>query len=166
MGFILESAKKYVKDFNGKGSENIIFYGDTGLGKTHISTCIAKGIIDKGYEVVYDTAQNILKNLENEKFKNTKDDVSQTSKYTECDFLIIDDMGAEFKSSFSQAALYDLINYRICASAPMLISTNLDSPQLLEKTYEKRMVSRLIGSFRSFLFTGDDIRIKKSLKKQ
>lgn len=165
MEFILNCAKKYVKDFNGNGSENLIFYGDTGLGKTHISTCIAKGLIDKGFEVIYDTAQNILKNLENEKFKNDKESEMLAEKYTECDFLIIDDLGAEFKSNFSQSALYNLINTRICSGSPMLISTNLDSPELLSKTYEKRFVSRLIGAFRSFMFTGEDIRMLKSKRK-
>jgi DNA replication protein len=162
MKFILEEAKKYVSHFSSDCSQNLIFYGSTGLGKTHISTAIAKGIIDKGFDVVYDTAQNILHSFETERFSRESSGANETAKYYECDFLIIDDLGTEFKNSFMTAALYNLLNTRICAAKPMLISTNLDDAKLLEKNYDKRITSRLIGDFRAFRFVGEDIRLIKA----
>ncbi len=164
MKTILSAAKKYAENFGNEKSgecKNLIFFGGTGLGKTHISTSIAKCVIDKGYSVVYDTASNILSAFESEKFSRNKGDESLTEKYLECDLLIIDDLGAEFQSQFTQSALFTLLNTRICAGRAMIISTNLNDGNLLAKTYSERITSRLIGEFRAFRFVGSDVRLKK-----
>ncbi len=163
MKTIVAAAKKYAENFgNEKPGEckNLIFFGGTGLGKTHISTSIAKCVIDKGYSVVYDTASNILSAFESEKFSRIKGE-NQVEKYLECDLLIIDDLGAEFQSQFTQSALFTLLNTRICAGRAMIISTNLNDGNLLAKTYSERITSRLIGEFRAFRFVGSDVRLKK-----
>ncbi|MBR3996327.1 MAG: ATP-binding protein [Clostridia bacterium] len=160
---IVTNAKKYAENFgNEKPGEckNLIFFGGTGLGKTHISTSIAKKVIEKGYSVVYDTASNILSAFENEKFSRNKAE-SQTEKYLECDLLIIDDLGAEFRSQLTEAQLYNLLNSRICAGKAMIISTNLDDGKALSSAYNERITSRLLGEFRAFGFVGSDIRFQK-----
>ncbi len=164
MKTILSEAKKYAVSFGEEKDaqcRNLIFFGGTGLGKTHISTAIAKTVIDKGYSVVYDTSSNILAAFENEKFSKVKFDESQTEKYLMCDLLIIDDLGAEFQSQFTQSALFNLLNTRICAGRAMIISTNLNDGNLLSKTYSERITSRLIGEFRAFRFVGNDVRLTK-----
>ncbi len=160
---ILESAKKYADDFgNEKDGEcrNLIFFGGTGLGKTHISTSIAKKVIEKGYSVVYDTASDILSAFEADKFSRNKSEII-TEKYLECDLLIIDDLGAEFRSQLTEASLYNLLNSRICSGKAMIISTNLDDGRALSKAYNDRITSRLLGEFRAFGFVGSDIRFQK-----
>ena len=167
MEYILAEAKKFACEFGKKetnsSGENLIFFGKTGLGKTHISTAIAKQVIDRGYDVVYDTAQNILHEFERERFSKEGGDFP-CDRYFDCDLLILDDLGAEFRNSFTQATLYHLLNTRICAGKSMIVSTNLDDARLLKQHYDDRITSRLIGNFRSFRFFGEDIRLKKTRK--
>jgi len=160
---ILEATKKYAKDFGDEKADeckNLIFFGGTGLGKTHISTSIAKKVIEKGYSVVYDTASNILSAFEADKFSRNKSE-SLAERYLECDLLIIDDLGAEFRNQLTEASLYNLLNSRICAGKAMIISTNLDDIRALSKAYNERITSRLLGEFRAFNFVGSDIRLQK-----
>ncbi len=162
MASILEKSKQYVSDFGKIGKEaNLLFIGTTGLGKTHITTAIAKGIIDKGFDVVYDSAQNIIRSFEMQKFDKDETAIFETQRYFDCDLLIIDDLGTEFKNSFTQSCIYNLLNTRINAGKCMIISTNIDSVSELRSTYDDRISSRLIGSFRTFHFVGSDIRLKK-----
>lgn len=165
---ILEKAKKYVSDFGKPDKEsNLLFIGTTGLGKTHITTAIAKGVIDKAYDVVYDSAQNIIRAFENERFDKDERASTEVQRYFDCDLLIIDDLGTEFRNSFTMSCIYNLLNTRINAGKPMIISTNIDSPSKFFEIYEDRISSRLIGSFRSLKFVGSDIRlakVKKSVK--
>lgn len=164
MKYILDEAKSYVKNFGKKEkNDNLLFIGKTGLGKTHISTAIAKGVIDKGYDVVYDTVQNILNVFEMQTFGHNTEAAAEAERYTQCSLLIIDDLGTEFKSSFTQSVLYNLINTRIISGKAMIISTNLDDSELFKKQYDDRINSRLIGNFRTFKFFGEDIRIKKAI---
>ena len=162
MQSILEKAKQYVSDFGKSGREsNLLFVGTTGLGKTHITTAIAKGVIDKGFDVVYDSAQNIIRAFEQQRFD--KDEVASfdVNRYFDCDLLIIDDLGTEFRNSFTQSVLYNLLNTRINSGKCMIVSTNIDEFSSFQKYYDDRITSRLLGSFRSLRFVGNDIRIQK-----
>ncbi len=166
MTSILESAKKFVKQFGTKEKvANLLFVGKTGLGKTHLSTAIAKAVIDKGGDVVYDTIQNIIHNYERETFARSDEAAQAISRYTEAELLIIDDLGTEFKSNFTTSVLYNLLNSRIIAELPMIINTNLDESDLFKKQYDDRIISRLIGNFRTFRFSGRDIRIQKTMER-
>lgn len=159
----LERAKQYVDEFGDTAKEtNLLFAGTTGLGKTHITTAIAKGIIDKGYDVVYDSAQNIIRAFEQERFEKDEYAGDNVSRYFQCDLLIIDDLGTEFRNTFTQSALYNLLNTRINAGKSMIVSTNLCTVDEFLKVYEERIASRLIGSFKFFKFVGKDIRIQKT----
>lgn len=163
MQSVFEKSKQYVSDFGKCGKEsNLLFIGTTGLGKTHITTAIAKGIIDKGYDVVYDSAQNIIRAFEMERFEKSEAAVVETERYFECDLLIIDDLGTEFKNSFTQSCLYNLLNTRINVGKCMIISTNIDTTSKLLEAYDDRITSRLLGSFRPFKFVGKDVRIAKA----
>lgn len=163
MSYILKETKKYAETFkNRKKHDNLFFYGATGLGKTHISTAVARRVIEDGADVVYDSAQNIMQTFEAKTFSN--DHGADTKKYTSSDLLIIDDLGAEFKNSFTLSVLYNILNTRICAGKPMIISTNFDSLESISKAYDSRISSRLVGEFRAFMFVGNDIRLEKKAK--
>jgi len=131
-------------------------HGATGLGKTHLSLAIANVVAEKGYRVIYDTAHNILSSLEREKFSysNTGE---REKEILDCDLLIIDDLGSEFSTQFTVAAIYNIVNTRINRSKPVIISTNLTEKELEEK-YTQRVTSRIIGNYVSLLFIGKDIR--------
>ena len=159
----LDFLKTYVEKFNDSTSTSLLFVGATGLGKTHLSTAMATGIIYKGYDVIYDTAQNILSDFEDERFR--KDNLNEskgylTKKYFTCDLLIIDDLGTELTNTFTLSVLYNLINTRVNSKKPMIISTNLMSKELNQR-YDQRITSRLLGAFEPILFHGKDIRMQK-----
>ena len=155
----LASAKKYVRDFPAKRG-NLLLLGDTGTGKTHISTSIAREIISKGYSVLYDSAENILLDFEADRFKSGYGPhESKAEKYMECELLIIDDLGTEFSSQFSTVALLNLINTRQNKGLATIISTNLSAKDLAMR-YDGRIYSRIAGSdYQILLFKGRDRRL-------
>lgn len=164
MAYVLSEAKEYVKNFGKSkdGAQNLLFVGKTGLGKTHISTAIAKGVLDKGCDVVYDTMQNIMHIYEKSKFAKDETASLETARYLDATLLIIDDLGTELKSAFSQKVLYNLLNTRIISGKATIINTNLDGAKAFKEQYDDRINSRLIGNFRTFNFYGEDIRLKKA----
>ncbi len=160
MGEILEYCKCYAEDFD-EFSESLYMHGATGLGKTHLSLAIANAVTEKGYRVIYDSAQNLLSSLEKEKFSNNKNG-DREKEILDCDLLIIDDLGSEFSTQFTVSAVYNIINTRLNRSKPIIISTNLTEEEL-EKKYTQRITSRIIGGYVSLLFLGKDIRqLKKN----
>lgn len=156
MSAIRTGAEKYAEDFDPDLSPSLFFVGDTGLGKTHISSAIAKVVLDKGYSVVYETAPNMMIQLEKEHFDRSSGS-ENTDKYLTSDLLIIDDLGAEYITKVNLSFLYNIVNTRILNHLPMIISTNL-TPTELEKRYERRMSSRFMGEFNVTLFKGEDMR--------
>ena len=134
-------------------------YGETGLGKTHLSLAIAAEAINKGFNVIYGSAHYFFSMIERERFgRSTESDGTTESKLLECDLLIIDDLGSEFITQFTVAELYCIINDRMLRGLPTIISSNLD-PEELEKHYNNRISSRIIGTYKKIFFTGNDIRL-------
>ena len=154
----LDRAKAYVKGFK-DNKANLLLIGTTGTGKTHISTAIAREIIEQGYDVIYDSIHNIISDFEDDKFKSGYSYTEQKSeKYLECDLLIIDDLGTEFSSQFTISCIYNLLNSRMNHGKATLISTNLSAEELSSK-YEGRIYSRLVGRSTVLLFEGEDRRL-------
>ncbi len=154
MSDILEYCKCYADDFD-SASGSIYMHGATGLGKTHLSLAIANVACEKGYNVLYYSAQNLLSILAKEEFRNVPGDTE--SEVLECDLLVLDDLGSEFSTQFTVSALYNILNTRINLSKPVIISTNLTEEEL-EQRYTQRITSRIIGSCEPLLFVGRDIR--------
>lgn len=156
----LQTCRKYACSFTEK-SGNLLFSGDTGLGKTFLSACIARTVADRGYSVVYESAGHLFSKLERAKFSGDEDAREEVKKYGACDLLIIDDLGTEMPGQFVTSALYNLVNDRLLAGKPMIISTNLNSEDLARR-YSPQIASRLRGSFMRVAFLGEDIRLKKN----
>ena len=152
--------KDYIPNFSNIGT-NLLLYGNPGSGKTYLSYCISKAILDMGYLVIYKTSDELINNLRDIRFNN---DSTLESLILECDLLIIDDLGAEHLNEFSITELFNVINKRILSNKKMLISTNLTLPGIT-KQYSERIASRLIGEFKLCKFYSEDIRIKKNLEK-
>ncbi len=152
--------RKYAASFSER-SPNLLFSGDTGLGKTFLSACIARTVADNGYSVVYETANHLFGRLERARFQNDEAARAESEKYFACDLLIVDDLGTEMPSQFISSALYGLINDRILAGKPMIISTNLTSDEFAGR-YSRQIASRLRGSFQRLPFLGEDIRVIKN----
>ncbi len=162
MKYVLERIREYAESFGEGETQNLLFIGSTGLGKTHLSTAAAAVIINKGYDVVYDSAVNIFGAFEHERFDRSYNsgESSSTEKYFDCDLLIMDDLGVELTNQFTVSCLYNLINTRLAADKAMIINTNLTQKELRDR-YDTRIVSRLLGEFFPYVFCGTDIRMKK-----
>ncbi len=155
-----QTCKRYAYSFSDK-SPNLLFSGDTGLGKTFLSACIARTVADSGHSVVYESAGHLFAKLERAKFEGSEEARQEAAKYTACDLLIVDDLGTEMPGQFITAALYTLINDRLLERRPTIISTNL-TVEDLSRRYSSQIVSRLRGSYIRVPFLGDDIRVKKN----
>lgn len=154
---ILSFCKDYAQEFD-LSAPSLLFQGETGLGKTHLSLAIAGQVVNQGYGVVYGSAQNLLSKLEREKFSYQREQFGETEQtLLDCDLLILDDLGAEFTTQFTVASIYNIINTRLLKELPVIISTNLSS-QEMEQKYSKRITSRVISCYIPFLFLGKDIR--------
>ena len=156
-----QTCRKYAYGFTER-SGNLLFSGDTGLGKTFLSACIARTVADRGYSVVYESAGHLFAKLERAKFNGDENAREEIKKYNECDLLIIDDLGTEMPGQFTTAALYSLVNDRLLSGKAMIISTNLNVDDL-GRRYSPQIASRLRGSFTRVAFLGEDIRVKKNL---
>ena len=148
----------YLENFSTDYS-NLLFYGESGNGKTFLSWCIAKELLDKGYLVIYKTSSDLIRDLKEISFNNNS---FLEDLLIDCDLLIIDDLGAEQVTDFSTNELFNLINKKLLNNKKMIISTNLNLPDI-EKTYTTRIYSRLVGNFKLLKFYGDDVRIKLNL---
>ena len=144
-----------------QNSGNLLFVGGTGLGKTFLSACVARAVADRGYSVVYETASHLFSKLEQAKFSPNEENRREAEKLITCDLLIIDDLGTEMPGQFVTAALYSLLNDRIRAGMPMVISTNLNVDEM-SRRYSPQIASRLHGDFQRLTFVGEDIRILKN----
>ena len=160
MGQIVSYCEAYAEDF-GLSSPSLILYGNTGLGKTHLSLAIANKAIEKGFNVVYGSAHNLLSEIEKEHFGRLKSDDSPEDNVLNADLLILDDLGAEFSTSFTVSMVYNIINTRILKGLPTIISTNLWYDEISDK-YGNRVYSRIIGSYTPLEFAGRDVRQLKN----
>ena len=154
----LETLKAFADGFGDDTNSNFLLMGPTGLGKTHLSTAAAVSVIDKGYYVIYESAVNIFENFQAWEFR--KDKSADVEKYSECDLLVIDDLGSEMVTAFTVEKLYSLINERINNNRSTMINTNLTADELVQK-YDKRIVSRLLGEYYILPFRGTDVRMQK-----
>ena len=152
-----QDCRRYAFGFN-MASGNLLFSGNTGLGKTFLSACIARSVADQGYSVVYESAGHLFAALEKARFEANEENRRAAAKYTACDLLIVDDLGTELPGQFGTAALYSLINDRLLTGKPTIISTNLNSDEIARR-YNPQIASRLRGSYKRVAFVGDDIRL-------
>lgn len=152
---------EYIPNFNSINT-NLLFYGNPGSGKSFLSYCIAKELLDNGFLVVYKTSDQLISDLRDVRFNNN---YKLNDLLINCDLLIIDDLGAEQTNDFAITELFNLLNKKLLQNKKMLISTNLFLPGITQ-VYSERIYSRLIGEFKLCKFFEEDIRIKLNLKKK
>ena len=139
---------------------NLYLYGDTGIGKTFLSNCIAKELLDRGHSVIYFTAFQLFDILSKGVFKRDEEALLSHRNIFDCDLLIIDDLGTELSNSFTTSQLFLCINERILRQKSTIISTNLGMNQLAD-IYSERVLSRISSNYTLLKLFGADIRILK-----
>lgn len=159
---ILNKTKHFVETFDSE-KDNLLFYGETGLGKTFLSSCIAKALLDTGHTVLYQSAVHLFEDVCADVLmkKNQNANNQDTYHYLyQCDLLIIDDLGTEFTNSFVISTLYDILNTRMRENKSTLISTNLELRELSLR-YTDRISTRIVASYKVYNFYGNNIRLAK-----
>ncbi len=166
INMIKKASLKFIEEFDNKNTKNLLFTGNTGLGKTYMSNCIANELLKRGKNVLYQTAPVLLETVIDNKFnkyKNLNSDEFYNNILT-VDLLIIDDLGAESLNSMKVSELFTILNTRILnlnnKITKTIISTNLSVEQIF-KLYEERIGSRIAGYYDIYQFFGEDLRLKK-----
>ncbi len=160
-----QECKKFTKDF-GTQMQNLLLLGSVGVGKTFLSNCIAKDLIDNGFSVIYFSSHDLFDLLAKQAFSKSEDreQTSFLEHIFDCDLLIIDDLGTELNNSLVTSQLFLCINERLLRNKSTLISTNL-SVRDLSTLYSERIFSRITGNYRIIRLTGEDIRLQKRRRK-
>ena len=156
-----DTAKRFVRDFD-KKDDNLFIYGDTGVGKTFLSHCIAHDLLASSHSVFYFTAYDFFRLLADRTFSQPGSTDTGNEDLLECDLLILDDLGTEVTNSFVSSQLFLVLNERLLSQRSTIISTNLPL-QDFSDTYSERTMSRIASSYTMLKLTGQDIRIQKKL---
>ncbi len=155
------AAKDFVKSF-AQSSRNMLFLGGVGSGKTFLTNCIAKKLLDEGYSVVYFTAFRLFELIADNTFRNTgaEDREDFFANIYDSDLLIIDDLGTENTNSFVAGQLFNILNEREIRGKSTIISSNL-ALKSIKDLYSERSLSRIISNYELYYFRGEDLRMKK-----
>lgn len=155
--------RAYVENF-GEKKDNLLFTGKTGLGKTFLSNCIAKELLDRSYSVVYLPAVDMYEIFSRERFDygSTDEDRDRSRYLLDCDLLIIDDLGTELVNAFTTSQLFYCINERLLRKKGTIISTNLPVNEMRDE-FTDRVMSRIVSQYTVIPLYGEDIRIRKKL---
>lgn len=164
---VVDICHNFIDNFantDGKKYSNLLFFGETGVGKTFLTNCIAKELIDQYQSVIYLSAIKLFNILSDAEFNhNNIDAKNQVAQILNCDLLIIDDLGTELSNSFTNSALFNCLNERLIAKHSTIISTNLIFTELMDR-YSERITSRLAKEFTFLKIYGDDLRHNKKVK--
>ncbi|MBE6877138.1 MAG: DNA replication protein DnaC [Ruminococcus sp.] len=155
----LNFCRQYATNFS-THSPSLLIYGRAGVGKTHLSLSIVTEILGQGYQVIYDSACDLFSRIEQEHFQREKPEVSTLESVLNAELLVLDDLGTEFQTSFTDSVVYNIINTRINRSLPTIITANMSSDAMADM-YSPRIVSRLFAVYKPMQFIGEDIRMMK-----
>ena len=157
----VKTCKDFIDCFN-SGYHNLFFYGTVGTGKSFLSGCVAKELMDRGHSVIYFSSTGLFEKLSQITFDyNAKEELADLYEdLYSCDLLIIDELGTELTNNFSSSQFFSCLNERILRKKSIIISTNLSLQELRDR-YSDRIFSRITSNFKLCKITGPDIRMYK-----
>jgi len=136
-------------DFVGR-SQNVVFIGATGVGKTGLASAILLKAIENGYRGKFVRAQDLFDDM----YASLADRSSRklVSSLARLDVLLIDEMGYLNLKPEQSNIFFKLMEERYDRSAT-LITTNLDYDEWAEFLGNHRMVAALLGRLRHYCHT-------------
>lgn len=153
------TCKNFINNFD-SDYHNLLFYGTVGTGKSFLSDCVAKELIDRGKFVIYFSATRLFESISSKMY--TKELVDQLlDGLYHSDLLIIDDLGTEYATEFTRSHLFNIINERMCNRKAVIISTNFTTLDDIRSRYSDRIFSRVFKHYEILKLTGTDIRIQQ-----
>ncbi len=158
---VLSSCRGFADNYDHLEKPFLLLSGESGRGKTFLSHCIAKALIDSAHSVIYYSAKDLFDHLADLRFRpgrNEDSDGFDADYILSCDLLIIDDLGTEMPNDFTKSEFFSILNNRLSEGRGIIISTNL-SPQDISDTYSPRIMSRILENFSLQNLFGKDIRI-------
>ena len=160
----VETCKKFINNFD-NDYHNLLFYGTVGTGKSFLSGCVAKELLDMGHSIVYFSAEQLFRSISALYYDHEHNAEREAlfDTLNGSDLLIIDDLGTEFSNEFTKSQLFSIFNQRITNRRPLVISTNLTLEDI-RKTYSDRFLSRLAENSYICNLKGADIRIRKKIE--
>lgn len=157
----VKKAQMFITQFD-TSFDNLFLYGETGVGKTFLTHCIARELLEQAYCVIYFTSFDLFDLLAKNAFSASGEPEELAGHVLDCDLLIIDDLGTELTNSFVSSQLFLCVNERILRKKSTIISTNLTTEQFMER-YSERTFSRISSAYTMIKLIGRDIRIQKKL---
>ncbi|MBQ1547690.1 MAG: ATP-binding protein [Lachnospiraceae bacterium] len=158
---ILRHTKEFCDNFK-EENDNLLIMGNTGVGKTFLTHCIANELLSRGISVIYFTATDFFNILEKNVFQHDPEVLPDFDNIYSCDLLIIDDLGTEVRNTFTDSYLFQCLNERLLRKKSTVISTNLSTGDIASQ-YSERTYSRVYGNFKIIKLFGSDIRILKRI---
>lgn len=155
----IESAEKFIFNMDKDDFPNLLFYGNTGTGKTYLANCISNELINKDYRVRSYSAIELLDFINEALMIDRQNNLAEYKMLTECDLLVIDDLGTESITSFTNNRLFNILNTRMLSCKKTILCTNLNLNQIAE-SYTTRIFSRILESYKINKFMGEDLRWK------
>ena len=157
----LQACKDFVQNFQKTGG-NILFHGDVGTGKTFLSHCIARELLNQGISVVYFSAAELFDLFAQKAFRREEYVSENYRQVFDCDLLIIDDLGTEYTNNFNASQLFNCLNTRYINQKSVVLSTNLDLEDI-SATYSQRIFSRVFSNYTIIHLFGEDIRVQRRM---
>lgn len=161
MPSVIRICRDFVRTFD-QEFRNLLFYGPVGTGKTFLTNCIARELLDSGHSVIYFTAFQLFEHFSVSGSGETEEFLQRHEALLDSDLLILDDIGTEMANTFTVSKLFQVLNERALRRKSTILSTNL-SPRDFRDIYSERVFSRITSSYTLIKFIGSDIRIRKKI---
>ncbi len=162
MKTVFDAARAFVENFRKADGKNLLFLGRVGSGKTFMTNCISKELLDRGFSCLYFTSVSFFNMMADATFSYGEENLSreQVRDLFDCDLLVLDDLGTETPNSFVRSRLFMIISERARLRKSMIISSNLSLGEI-QSTYNERNLSRILSSYDIYNFNSEDLRLRK-----
>ena len=149
-----------------KERKNIVFIGNPGTGKTHLSTVIGIKALAKGYKVLFTPVSEMLHNLNAAKADNSY--YQKVNYYLAPDLLILDELGFKKLPGYSADDFFEIISKRY-EKGSLIITTNKSFENwneiFADHTLASAILDRIVHYSTIFTINGPSYRAK-GLKKR